>query len=194
MKPVLSVARWIFVVKPPRDRPNAWSAGSCICADPGPPNRRGPLAPFPRPGRRTAGPDDRGVATPQVVIDLTSVIEFVQERGDDPDPSAVRPPAVEALVDRLPRAIALREVAPRGAGMEDPQDAVDDGTGIAEGATGPTLMRPMRQEGSDPSPPRLGEFIAAHGRTRWGNGPVPGLMTTIIIFLETIASESLVDA
>src|SRR5690242_7812609 len=190
MKPWLSVARWIFVVKPPRDRPNAWSAGSCICADFGPPSRRGSLAPFSGPGRRTAGPDDGGIDTPEVVIDLTSVIEFVQERGDDPDPGAIRPPAVEALIDRLPGAIALRQVAPRGAGMEDPQDAVDDGTGITEGTTGPTAMRPVRQEGSDPSPLRLGEFIASHGRTRWGNGLVPGLMTIIIIFLEAIASES----
>jgi hypothetical protein len=77
--------------------------------------------------------------------------------------------------------------------MEDPQDAIDDRTGIAEGATGPTTMRPVRQEGSDPSPLRLGEFIAAHGRTRRGNGPVAGLMTIIIIFLETNANQSPVD-
>ena len=38
MKPWLSQTRWIFVPNPPRERPNAWSDGSCICAVFGPPN------------------------------------------------------------------------------------------------------------------------------------------------------------
>ena len=32
MNPWLSQTKWIFVPKPPRERPNAWSSGSCICA------------------------------------------------------------------------------------------------------------------------------------------------------------------
>ena len=46
MKPWLSQTRWIFVPNPPRERPNAWSDGSCICAVFGPPNCWGLLAFF----------------------------------------------------------------------------------------------------------------------------------------------------
>src|SRR5262249_56606929 len=45
---------------------------------------------FFRPGCRPAGPDDGGIDTPEVVVDLASVVQFVQQRGDDPDPVAVR--------------------------------------------------------------------------------------------------------
>ena len=45
------------------------------------------------------------------------------------------------------------------------------------------------------SPPKSvtsGDFIAAHGRTRWGNSPVWKLGLPIIIFLQTIAEQGLV--
>ena len=147
---------------------------------------------FFRPSRRPAGPDDGAIDTPEVVVDLALVVQFVQQRGDDPDPGAVRPPPVEAFEDRLPGAVAFREVTPRGAGMEDPEDAVDDRTGSVKRVAYLAVMSTVRQEGRDPCPLWLGEFIAAHGRTRWGNGPVCKLALPIIIFLRTIAKQRLV--
>ena len=38
MKPWLSQTRWIFVPKPPRDRPSAWSGGSAKRSAAGPAN------------------------------------------------------------------------------------------------------------------------------------------------------------
>ena len=192
MKPWLSQTRWIFVPNPPRERPNAWSDGSCSCVAFDPPNRRGPPGFFFRPRRRTTGSNDRAIDTPKVVVDLTPVVEFVQERGGDADPGAVLTPPIEGREDRLPGAVTLGEITPGGAGMEDPEDAINDRPGIVEGVACAAAMSPVRQEGRDPSPLLLGEFIAAHGRTRWGNGPVWTSALPIIILLRTIAKQRLV--
>jgi len=45
MKPCLSQTRWILVLKPPRERPSAWSSGSWTCVYLRPPSRR-ELLPF----------------------------------------------------------------------------------------------------------------------------------------------------
>src|SRR5271166_1184655 len=65
---------------------------------------------FFRPSRRSAGPDDGGVDTPQVMVDLALVIQVVQQRGDDADPGAVLTPTVEARENRLPGAVAFRKI------------------------------------------------------------------------------------
>ena len=147
---------------------------------------------FFRPRRRLAGPDDGAIDTPEVVIDLPLVVQFVQQRGDDTAPSAVRPPPVEAPEDRLPGTVTFREVTPWGAGMEDPEDAIDDRSKIVKGMACLAVMSTVRQEGRDPRPLWLGDFIAAHGRTRWRNSPVWKLGLPIIIFLQTIAEQGLV--
>jgi hypothetical protein len=48
--------------------------------------------------------------------------QFLEEPFPDPLPL----PAPQAVVAGLPRTIPLREVAPRGAGTGDPEDAVED--------------------------------------------------------------------
>src|SRR3954451_23237702 len=99
MKPWLSQTKWIFVPKPPRGRPNAWSDGSCICAAFGPPRSLEPLTFFFRPGRRSAGPDDGAIDTPEVVVNRPSVVPFIPQGGDDAGPGAVLAPTVEARED-----------------------------------------------------------------------------------------------
>jgi hypothetical protein len=128
------------------------------------------------------------------MVDLPLVIQLVEQRVDDPDPSAVRPPAVEGFEDRLPGAVAFREIAPRGAGMEDPEDAVDDRTGIAKGMPRLPLMSPVGKEGRDPFPLRLGKFIAARGRTRWENDLLWRTTLPIIICIRTSTEQTLVYA
>src|SRR5437016_2209167 len=127
MKPWLSQTGWILVPKPPRERPSAWSGGSLSCDSLRPPSLRGPLAFFFRPGSSPAGPNDGAIDTPQVVIDEALVVQLVQQRGDKTNPGAVLAPCVEAVEDGLPRPVTFGEVTPRGAGMQDPQDSVDDG-------------------------------------------------------------------
>src|SRR5262245_63039123 len=171
MNPWLSQTRWILVPKPPRERPSAWSGGSRICASLRPPNRRGRPAFFFRPGRRPAGADDGAVDAPQVVVELAGVVQFVQQRGDNADPGAVGAPAGEAIGGGLPGAVAFREVAPGSAGMQDPQDAVDDRAMVVERVSRLTVMGAVGQEGLDPSPLFVGKFVAVHGWPPWGNRP-----------------------
>lgn len=167
--PWLSQTRWTLVEKPPRERSSAWSGGSCICTSARPPSRRGPLAFFFRTGGRPAGPDDRAVDAPQVGVDPAVVVQFIQQRGDDAGPGAVAAPAVEAVVGRLPGAVALGEIAPGGAGMEDPEDAVEDRAMVTERMPQLAMIGAVRQEGLDPSPLLVGEFLATHGGPPFGS-------------------------
>ena len=48
--------------------------------------------------------NNRLVDTPEVVVDLSLVVQFVQKRGDDADPSTIAAPTVEAVVRRFARA------------------------------------------------------------------------------------------
>src|SRR5262245_10734161 len=112
-RPLPSVTRCSLVENPPRLRPRAWSAGS-------------PGAFFP-PGRRPAGPDARGVHAPQVDVDQPPLVELQVQPLQDAVERAVPPPAGEPVVDRLPVAVALGQLAPLGAGVQHPQDAVEGG-------------------------------------------------------------------
>src|SRR5438477_387437 len=106
------------VGSPGRDTP-------CTTPPPAPP-RSGADTSSGRNGARAAGPDDRPIDAPQVAVDPAAVVQFVEQRGGDPDPWAIAAPAMEAAEDRRPGPLALGEVAPRRAGMQDPEDAVDD--------------------------------------------------------------------
>ena len=77
---------------------------------------------------------------------------------------AVEQPAAaqlgEAVVDRLPLAIARGQVAPGGAGVQPPEDAVEDGAVVLPLAT--TFARPKWEEGSQQLPLLVGEFVSLH--------------------------------
>ncbi len=47
---------------------------------------------------------------------------------EDPEPDPLGGPAIEPLPHRVPFAEALGEVAPRGAGLGNPEDGVDEET------------------------------------------------------------------
>ena len=46
-----------------------------------------------------------------------------------------------------------------GAGMEDPEDAIDDRSKIVKGMACLAVMSTVRQEGRDPRPLWLGDFL-----------------------------------
>jgi hypothetical protein len=79
------------------------------------------------------------------MVDQTLVVQFVQQRGDDADPGAIPAPVVEAGEHRLPRPITLREVTPRCAGVQDPEDPVDDRTVVTRRAACLAGMGPLRE-------------------------------------------------
>src|SRR5512147_1504020 len=127
---------------------------------------------FLRPTGGAGGADDGGVDEPQVAAQAAVPLEVVEEMGQDLGPSPVASPAVEAIVDGLPRPIAFREVPPGGAGVEDPENAVDR---IAMGFPGMSLapvMCGMGQGVFEPFPLTVAEFIATtHGWPPVGNRP-----------------------
>ena len=53
-------------------------------------------------------------------------------------------PAHEARVDRPPRTVALRQIAPRSTGAQFPQDAVEDLTVIPPLLAAPAVLRQQR--------------------------------------------------
>src|SRR3954469_10978122 len=112
--PSPSQIRCNLVPKPPWLRPRAWSSGS-----PG-----GGFF-FRRPGRRLVRPDDGAVDAEQLPVDLVTAHLAGLESAQDLVPQAGAAPLIEAVVDGLPGAELLGEVAPAAAVGEDPEDAVD---------------------------------------------------------------------
>ena len=53
-----------------------------------------------------------------------------RQRLEDPLPDAGMAPAAEALMHRLPLAIAFRQIAPMRTGMQNPQATVDEHTAV----------------------------------------------------------------
>jgi hypothetical protein len=87
-----------------------------------------------------------------------------EQVGDDMGPGAILAPAIEAIVDGLPGSVAFRDIPPGGAGVQDPEDAIDEGVVIVPGMPPAAVMGGMGQEVFDPPPETRIELIAAsHG-------------------------------
>lgn len=164
MSPLLSHTRWTFVVKPPRERPSAWSDGSSICVDSRPPRRGVPRAPFGGSGCGTAGADDRPVDAPKIAVNLAPFIQVVEQRCRDPDPSAVAAPAVEATENCCPRPEALGEITPGRTGVENPEDSIDDSPTVCGRTTRSFATLAAREEWGDASPLPIRKLVTAHGK------------------------------
>src|SRR5262245_25004304 len=170
--PWLSQTRWTLVLNPPRDRPSAWSAGSCSCAASGPPSCGGLSGFFPRPGGRDVGPVDGAVEAPQVALDDAGLVQLEQQGVEDVGPGAVFAPAVEAVVDGLPGAVAARRIRPGGAGVQVPEDAVDERPVVVPRVAAAAVVVAVGEEAPDALPLGVGEVKAVvHGWPPSGNRP-----------------------
>src|SRR5205085_8244637 len=114
-------SRCTLVLKPPREYPSAWSGGSSSCAGAGPSQIGTRVGSFLRPARRPAGADDRGIDEPQFAAQLAVPLQVFQQVREGPGPRAIAGPAPEATVNRLPRAVPLRDVAPGSPRVEAPE-------------------------------------------------------------------------
>lgn len=101
-----STARWILVVRPPRERPGPWSAGSTAM----PPGGSFCRSPFRCPGGVLVGPADGGVDI-HVPGDQALRVRLSLELSDDPGPRAIALPAPEQVVDPFPGPVAFRHTA-----------------------------------------------------------------------------------
>lgn len=106
-------------------------------------------------------PDDRGVHR-DVPIDLTGRVRLSLELLEQALPRSVRGPQPVALVDRLPRAEPLGQVAPVHAGPHAVKDPVDHLPVVPSPATTPVADR---QERSQPFPLGICQVTPRHTRT-----------------------------
>src|SRR3954453_5565923 len=156
--PSPSQIRCNLVPKPPWLRPKAWSSGS-----PG-----GGFF-FRRPSRRLVRPDDGAVDAEQLPVDLVRVHLAGLQSPQDFVPQAGAAPLTEAVVDGLPGAELLGEVAPAAAIGENPEDAVDHQAVVFPLAT---LVPIGRQEILNLFPLGVGQAV---GRRGGSHGVAPGL-------------------
>src|SRR5436309_15791997 len=104
------------------------------------------------------------VEAPQVAVDEAVAVELQQQGVEDLGPGAVLAPAVEAVVDGLPGAVARRGVGPGGAGVQVPEDAVDQRAVVVEGMAGLAVVVAVGEEALDLAPLGVGEVEAVvHG-------------------------------
>jgi hypothetical protein len=140
------------------------------------------------------------------MVNHASVIEFVKKGGDQAVPGAIQTPAVEMVEDRLPRSIAFGKITPRRSGVQNPEDAVDEGAmGFTRAASVP-VMRRVRKQRSDPSPLPVREFVSVHGWPPDGNHfsrllysySIPGDLTHLrymyksLVFKQSLAATAAV--
>src|SRR5581483_11659886 len=85
------------------------------------------------PGGGRVGAADGAVEAPQVALKDAGLVELTQEGVVNLGPGAVLAPAVEAIVDGLPGAVALGGVGPGSAGVQVPEDAVDEAAVVLPG-------------------------------------------------------------
>jgi hypothetical protein len=130
------------------------------------------LAVVPAGSRRGAGgANDGGVEAPQVVADEPLAVAAVKQEGENLVPGSVTPPGVETPISGLPGAIALGKVAPGGARVENPQDALNDGAVGVVGVSTSSPVTRIRKQQFNLLPLGVGKFIAAHGWSLSGNLP-----------------------
>lgn len=121
--PLRSVNRWTLAPKPPRHRPSAWSVGSPRWASTRP---HGLRVFFPRASRGIVRANLRPVDAPQLLFDRTGRIELALQRPEQLIPQPVTRPLPEARLGGLPRAIALRQLAPRNGGVPREEHPIED--------------------------------------------------------------------
>src|SRR5262249_54315207 len=112
--------------------------------------------------------------------DEAPLVQLEQEGVQDSGPGAVFAPAVEAVVDGLPGAVALGGVGPGGAGVQVPEDAVDQGPVVLPGVAGLAVVVAVGKEGRDPPPLGVGEIEEIHGWPPSGNLPSREMESTRI--------------
>src|SRR5438067_894576 len=96
-----------------------------IVAERPPPHNPGRPAFFRGPGGRLVGADDAAVHQEQVPVDLAVAHPAGLEVAEDAVPQALAGPVAEAVVDGLPGAEAVGQVAPAAAVGQRPEDAVE---------------------------------------------------------------------
>jgi hypothetical protein len=86
------------------------------------------------------GADNRAVDEVDPPIELAARIGLPLEGREDPVPDPRFLPAVEPAGDGPPGPVAFGQIAPGSAGLEDPEDAVDDPPVVMVGTPHPRFL------------------------------------------------------
>jgi hypothetical protein len=109
------------------------------------------------------------------------LVEVVEQGGEDLGPGAVEAPAAEAVVDGLPRAVAARDIAPGGAGVQAPEDAIEEAAMRPPRVAFAAVVSQVREEARDALPLPVLEFVApSHGGPPFGNLPAGQLESLLL--------------
>jgi len=115
--------------------------------------------PFPASSGGSTGSYGRAVDAPEVPVDPALAVQTYLEGLKHPIPCSVAAPSVEPLVDRLPGAIALRQVAPRGARAQEPEYGVEH---CSQVASGPPTRRGRWEQIFQRCPLLIRQFVSSH--------------------------------
>jgi len=139
-RPISLASRWIFVVRPPRERPRALSA-----------------PPFLRPVAACWwGTHDRRIDH------QIKVFAIDHQVAKDLVPHSTCRPAAEPLVHALVLAVALGKIMPMSAGAQNPEHPVDKNA-VVRSRTAYRFHSPWQQT-LDPRPLRISQLIATHAQ------------------------------
>src|SRR5438552_4000065 len=108
-----------------------------------------------------SGADAGAIDAPEFPVDVPVLVELDLQGLDDGGEDAALTPLAEVVVHRLPGAEAFRQVPPRGAGGEDPEDTVELRSSIAGRTSCPG--RAAWQMRFDQRPLLIRELVAFHG-------------------------------
>jgi len=129
----------------------------------------------------STGSNNGAIDAPQVMSEATMAFQMVEEVGEEFGPGAIPPPTIKAVINGLPGTIAFRHVPPRGSGMENPENTVEQAKMGKPGMALATVMGGVGQERLKPPPLLGGEFIATtHGKPPFGNCPAGQLRPLLL--------------
>src|SRR5262249_24963926 len=100
------------------------------------------------------------IDAPQVEVDQALLVQAQLHRLQDAAEQPGLAELAEAVVDCLPFAVTFGQVAPGGAGVQPPEDAVEDGAVVLPLAA--ALAGAWRKEGSQKLPLLVGKFVSFH--------------------------------
>jgi hypothetical protein len=93
------------------------------------------------PSRMLVRSDDSAIDIVESPVELPCGIGALLDRGKEASPEARLAPAIKPAGDGAPGAVPLRQVTPGGAGTQEPEDTVEDASGIGSRAAGFGLLR-----------------------------------------------------
>jgi len=86
---------------------------------------------------------DRTVHQPQVAVDASPTVQTVLQRVGHPAQCSISAPTIKPMVNRLPRPIALGQIAPRGTAAQHMEHPVEHQARILNPATSARRHRNM---------------------------------------------------